>query len=151
MRLKIVRTSSENPDFRELVGLLDAELAIRDGADHSFFAQYNKLDTIRNVVVGFLGEKAVGCGAFKRFDYQTVEIKRMFVRFENRGKGVAAEILQELERWAVELKYNSAVLETGKNQPEAIRLYQKSFYEIIPNYGQYVGVELSVCMKKRLF
>lgn len=150
MMLKIIRTDSLNDDFRELVGLLDADLSVRDGADHFFYAQFNKIDLIKNVVVAYRYEKAVGCGAFKPFDDESVEIKRMFVRPENRGQGIAVEVLRELEDWAKELNYAFAVLETGKKQPEAIRLYQKSDYELIPNYGQYAGMENSVCMKKKI-
>lgn len=148
--LKIIKTNSENEDFRELVRLLDNELKIRDGEDHTFYAQFNKIDSLKNAVVVFQNEKAVGCGAFKKFDENSVEIKRMFVRQENRGEGLGAKILKELEIWAFETGYNFAVLETGKKQPEAIRLYEKSGYKLIPNYGQYAGVENSVCMKKSL-
>jgi putative acetyltransferase len=148
--LKIIRTDSENTDFQALVRLLDADLAIRDGDLHGYYAQFNKLDSIKNVVVAFENEAAVGCGAFKKFDDQSVEIKRMFVRPENRGRGIAVEILRELENWAKEMAFKLAVLETGKKQPEAVRLYRKSGYELTPNYGQYAGMENSVCMKKLL-
>ncbi|MEO6589269.1 MAG: GNAT family N-acetyltransferase, partial [Pyrinomonadaceae bacterium] len=60
------------------------------------------------------------------------------------------KILAELENWAKELNFSECILETGLKQPEAIRLYQKSGYETILNYGQYAGVENSVCMKKVL-
>jgi putative acetyltransferase len=150
MATKILRTDSDNADFRELVKLLDAELAVRDGAEHSFYAQYNKIDKIREVVVAFESEKAIGCGAFKEYEPHVAEIKRMYVRKENRSRGIAAEILAELENWAKELNFREAILETGLKQPEAIRLYKKSGYEIIPNYGQYAGVENSVCMRKVL-
>ncbi|MEZ5427957.1 MAG: GNAT family N-acetyltransferase [Pyrinomonadaceae bacterium] len=148
--LKIIRTNSENEDFRELVGLLDRDLSIRDGAEHAFYAQFNKIDMIAHAVVAYQAEEAVGCGAFKKYDDRTVEIKRMYVRPESRSAGIGAEILKELEKWAVEDGFSAAVLETGKKQPEAIRLYQKSDYSLIPNYGQYEGVENSVCMKKYL-
>lgn len=148
--LKLFRTNSENADFQALVRLLDEDLRIRDGAEHSFYAQFNRLDAIRHVVVAYENERAVGSGAFKHFDEETVEIKRMFVPPEMRGKGIAALVLQELEDWAREAGYRCAVLETGKKQPEAIRLYEKSGYRLIPNYGQYAGVENSVCMKKDL-
>lgn len=148
--LRLIRTNSEDKDFQELVRLLDEELRQRDGEENVFYAQFNKIDAIKNVVVAYENEKAVGCGAFKKFDAGSVEIKRMFVRPENRGKGVALEILSELENWAHELNFQFTVLETGKRQPEAIRLYQKSGYQLIPNYGQYEGVENSVCMKKAL-
>ncbi len=148
--LRIVRTDSEDTDFQELVRLLDQDLSIRDGAEHSFYAQFNKIDSINNVVVAYENQFAVGCGAFKKYDVEMVEIKRMFVRPESRGKGIAVEILKELEKWATELNFTSSILETGYKQPEAIRLYEKSQYVVIPNYGQYEGVENSVCMKKKL-
>ncbi len=148
--MEIVRTDSSSADFRELVLLLDQDLQIRDGAEHGFYATYNKIDSIAHVVVAYENGIAVGCGAIKKYSEQVVEIKRMFVRLECRGRGIAGEVLAELERWGVELGYAEAILETGKKQPEAIRLYQKSGYKLIPNFGQYVGVENSVCMKKVL-
>ena len=146
--LNLVRTNSDNSDFHELVALLDADLQIRDGAEHSFYAQFNKIDKIREVIVAYENEKAVGCGAFKEYSASAAEIKRMFVRPENRGRGVAGKILTELENWAKELNFSECVLETGIKQPEAIRLYQKSGYETITSYGQYLNVENSVCMRK---
>ena len=148
--INLIRTNSDNLDFRELVALLDADLAIRDGAEHSFYAQFNRVDAIRHVVVAFDSEKAVGCGAFKEYEAGAAEIKRMYVREDERGKGIAGKILAELENWAKESGFTECVLETGLKQPEAIALYRKSGYEIIPNYGQYAGVENSVCMKKTI-
>jgi GNAT superfamily N-acetyltransferase len=150
MEIKILRTDSGNADFRELVALLDEDLAIRDGAEHSFYAQFNKIDKIRETIVAYENERAVGCGAFKEYEPKTAEIKRMYVLPEMRGKGIAGKILSELETWAKELDFSECVLETGKKQPEAIRLYQKSGYEIIPNYGQYAEMENSVCMRKNI-
>ena len=144
----LLRTTSENPDFRDLVVLLDADLKIRDGDDHAFYNQFNKIDALRNAVVCYLDGRAVGCGAFRPFDAETVEIKRMFVHPDFRGRGIAGEILAELERWAAASGYTACVLETGKNQPEAIRLYQKSGYAGMPNYGPYAGIDNSVCMRK---
>ncbi len=146
--INLVRTNSDNSDFRELVILLDAELQIRDGDEHSFYAQFNKIDKIRHVVVAYEDGEAVGCGAIKEYAEGVTEIKRMFVRAERRGRGIAGKILAELERWAKELNFSECVLETGLKQPEAIALYQKSGYKTIPNYGQYAGVENSICMKK---
>jgi putative acetyltransferase len=147
---KLVRTDSDNADFRELVALLDADLAIRDGAEHSFYAQFNKVDAIRHVVVAYDGETAVGCGAFKVYEGETAEIKRMFVREDVRGRGIAGEILAELEAWAKEQEFAECILETGVKQPEAIRLYQKSGYEKMTSYGQYLNVANSVCMRKTI-
>ena len=147
---ELFRTDSDNNDFKALVKLLDADLAIRDGADHAFYAQYNHIDKIRNAVVAFIDNKAAACGAFKKFSDSTVEIKRMYVVENLRGKGIAQKVLAELEKWAGELNFSSCILETGKKQPEAIRLYQKAGYTIIKNYGQYEHVENSVCMEKKM-
>lgn len=148
--LSFIRINSSNKDFIHLVSLLDADLAIRDGADHAFYAQFNKIDLIQHVIVAYENEEAVGCGAFKKFDAVSVEIKRMYVLPAHRNKGIAAAVLQQLEQWAKEEGSVSTVLETGTKQPEAIRLYEKSGYERFPNYGQYAGVANSVCMKKQL-
>jgi GNAT superfamily N-acetyltransferase len=149
--LKLIRTDSSNIDFRNLVVLLDADLRIRDGDEHSFYAQYNSIDHIAHVIVAYENGQAVGCGAFKEFETGTVEIKRMFVKAEYRGNGIAHQVLNELEKWAAELNFTACILETGKKQPEAIRLYEKAGYAYIPNYGQYAGVQNSVCMKKEIF
>ena len=147
---ELFRTDSDNNDFKALVKLLDADLAIRDGADHAFYAQYNHIDKIKNAVVAFIDKKAVACGAFKKYSDSTVEIKRMYVVENLRGQGIAQKVLTELEKWARELNFSSCILETGKKQPEAIKLYQKAGYTTIKNYGQYENIENSICMKKKI-
>lgn len=148
--LILKRTDSNNPHFQILVRDLDLELKIRDGEDHAFYAQYNKTDSIKYVVLAYENSEAVGCGAIKEWDSETMEVKRMFVPLKNRGKGIASLVLTELEKWAFELGYKKCILETGEKQPEAIRLYTKNNYNLIPNYGQYAGVETSKCFEKYL-
>jgi len=118
----IQRTTSENKDFIELVRHLDKDLAIRDGDEHAFYNRFNKIDTIKHVIVAYRDERPVGCGAIKAYNETTMEVKRMFVFPELRGQGIATKILGELENWAIELGYESCVLKTGKKQPEAIHL-----------------------------
>ncbi|MGI4873702.1 MAG: GNAT family N-acetyltransferase [Janthinobacterium lividum] len=146
--IRLTRTTSEDAGFQTLVRLLDQDLAERDGADHGFYAQYNKIDLIRHAVVAYLHDEPAGCGAFKEYEPDAVEIKRMYVRPAHRQQGVAQAVLAELECWAAELGYTACVLETGKRQPEAIALYHRCGYLDTPNYGQYVGVENSICMQK---
>ena len=146
----ILRTHSDNPDFRGLVALLDQGLAVQNGEDHAFYAQFNKVDKIKHCVIAYLDSQAVGCGAIRAYDDARIEVKRMFVLPEFRGRGIAGKILSALEQWSAELGYPRCILETGKNLPEAIALYLKSGYQITPNYGQYEGVDNSVCMEKRL-
>ena len=144
------RTDSENPDFIELVRHLDADLAERDGQEHSFYAQFNKIARIKYVIVAYENGQPVSCGAIKEYESNIMEVKRMYTRPEWRGKGIASQVLIELEKWAAELSYKKCILETGKKQPEAIRLYEKNGYKLIPNYVQYAGVDNSVCFEKSI-
>jgi GNAT superfamily N-acetyltransferase len=148
--IKIIRTDSDNPDFIGLIKCLDADLAERDGNDHSFYAQFNKIDKIKHTIVAYEEGQPMGCGAIKEYSPNTMEVKRMYTSPDGRGKGIATKVLAELEIWAAELSYGRCILETGKRQPEAIGLYRKNGYKIIPNYGQYVEVENSVCFEKEL-
>jgi putative acetyltransferase len=145
-----IRTNSENKDFRSLVGELDQDLAIRDGTEHSFYDQFNKINNIRYAVVAYDNYRPVGCGAIKENSPDAMEVKRMYVLPERRGEGIASTVLGALEEWARDLKYRKCILETGKKQPEAIALYKKSGYLVIPNFGQYEHVENSICFEKIL-
>ncbi|MDP5081496.1 MAG: GNAT family N-acetyltransferase [Winogradskyella sp.] len=148
--IKLVRTSSENIDFIYLVKHLDAYLKITDGEEHEFYNQFNSISVIKHVVVAYLNEKPIGCGAIKELSKKNVELKRMFTSEEVRGKGIATQVLFELEQWAKSLNYESIVLETGIRQTEAVQFYKKNLYKIIPNYGQYIGVKNSLCFQKTI-
>ncbi len=148
--INIKRTDSDNPDFRYLISHLDADLEKRYGEQQAFFSQFNKLDKIKNVVIVYLDDTPVGCGALRAYNDTDIEVKRMFVANEHRRKGIATQTLNHLEAWAAELSFKNCILETGTNQPEAISLYLKCGYEITEAYGHYVGVENSICMKKRI-
>ena len=146
--LYLQRTDSNNQYFIDLVEELDTYLAIVDGEEHAFYDQYNSIDNLSYVVVAYLNNKAVGCGAIKTYDSNTMEVKRMFIKPEVRNKGIASLILLELEQWAIELGSTRCILETGNRQKDAIALYTKNGYYTITNYGQYIGVENSVCFEK---
>lgn len=147
--LKLVRTDSQNVDFANLIVKLDENLASRNGDMQEYFNQFNKVDAIKQVIVAYINGIAVGCGAIKPFDNESVEVKRMFVSDEYRGRRIAFKILSELENWAKELGYASAVLETSNVQTEAVALYSKT-YSVTENYGQYAGIQTSICFKKKL-
>ena len=144
------RTNSKNRDFINLVKLLDADLKIRDGVEHGFYDQFNKIEGLKNVVIAYKNNLPVGCGAFKIHNENFVEIKRMYVSVNGRRRVIGSKVLAELERWAKELNYKKCILETGKQQPEAIALYKKSNYSITTNFGLYKNIENSVCFQKFL-
>ncbi|HEX9827379.1 MAG TPA: GNAT family N-acetyltransferase [Flavobacteriaceae bacterium] len=144
------RTDSTNQDFIDLVNQLDSDLTIRDGDDHAFYHQFNSIGMIKYAIVAYQEHIPIGCGAIKAFDPITMEVKRMYVSPDYRGKGIAGKILIELEHWTKQLGCKRCILETGINQPEALALYHKSGFKRIPNYGQYVNVTSSFCFEKVL-
>lgn len=142
------KLSNTHEDFCALTHALDAELGVRYGKEQALYDQHNVIDPIETALVGYEDDLPVACGCFKKIDDKTVEIKRMFVSPTYRRRGFSSQILRALEAWAAELGFSEARLETGKGQPEAIALYTKMGYAVIPNYGPYVGMENSVCMSK---
>lgn len=150
MNIKITRTDSDNPGFRDLERMLNAEMYSRYGELQKWYDQFNIIESNKTVVVAFDGSVPAGCGCIRKFDAVSAEIKRMFVKPGHRGTGIAEKILLELETWATELGYSSTVLETALKQPEAIRFYTRMGYTRIENYGQYAGNQNSICMRKTL-
>lgn len=144
------RTDASDSAFQELVRLLDADLAVRDGDEHAFYHQFNGLEGLDRVVVLHGESGAMACGAMKEFDSESLEVKRMYTRPECRGRGMAGKVLRALETWAREDGFTRIVLETGKRQPEAIALYEKYGYRGTDNFGPYIGVDNSVCFEKMI-
>ena len=148
--ITIKRTEANDPDFPYLVSALNHELRERYGALQVVYDKYNEISNLDTVVIAYVNDIPSGCGCFKRIDKDTAEIKRMFVKASERKQGLASAILNELEIWAKEEGYSATILETADKQQEAIALYQKLGYDLIPNYGPYVGMETSVCFRKKL-
>lgn len=105
--------------------------------------------------VGYLDDGPVAMGGWRRHGVpagvdapSSVEIKRMFVVPEARGKGYARRILAHLETTAIAAGAGSIILETGLMQPEAIALYESSGYVPIPGFGYYAQAPLSRCFAK---
>jgi len=146
--IKLLRCNSNNKEFRDLVILLDKDLNSMYGILQAQYEKFNKIESIETVVVAYQDKIPIGCGCFKKFDTSSVEIKRMFVKKENRGKGIAKMILTELERWAKENGNITSFLETGIKQHKAISFYTNFGYKRIENFGQYFGNNNSICMSK---
>ncbi|VDG72630.1 acetyltransferase [Clostridium carnis] len=150
MNIKIIHTDSRNKDFIKLIKLLDDDLNGQYGELQKQYDKHNKVDYINDVVIIYDDEVPVACGGFKEHDSESVEMKRVFVKKENRRQGLSKKVINELEKLVQAKGYKYAVLETGKKQIESINLYKSSGYEMIENYGPYVGYENSICMKKDL-
>lgn len=148
--ITIKRTNASDKDFKHLLTFLDANLEENDGDEHWFFAQFNKIDQIKHVVMVYADKTPIGCGALKKYDDHRIEVKRVFVAPNHRNKGVASTLMQELESWAKSLGFKECILETGIKQVEAVSLYPKLGYQKIENYEPYIGVLQSVCFSKSL-
>lgn len=148
--MTLFRTTSENADFQLLVHQLDSFLTEINGADHAFYNQFNGIAALQHVVVAYVDNVPAGCGAFKPFDNERVEIKRMYVDPAQRGRGIGGHVLAKLEAWSHELGYRACVLETSIKLTAANHLYAKHGYESIPKYGQYIDMPDSVCFRKNL-
>ena len=147
---RTIRADSAHHDFRSLVRSLDEYLAEKDGDDHAFYDQYNQPHNIRHVIIAYQNEEPVACGAIRGISPGVTEVKRMYTKPAFRGRGYAAAVLGELEKWARELGFRKCVLETGLRQTEAVRFYGHNGYRRIPNYGPYAGVENSLCFEKEI-
>jgi putative acetyltransferase len=146
----IKRTTGNDPDFQLLIAHLDHELWNELKEDQATYDQYNKVPDIETALVLYINEIPAASGCFKPYNRKTVEIKRMFVEKEFRGRGLSTIILKELEEWAIQSGFQYAVLETSIHFRTSRNLYAGSGYEVIDNYDQYVGLAESVCMKKDL-
>jgi GNAT superfamily N-acetyltransferase len=147
----VSRTTPGHHHFKQLVADLDAELWLRYPAIQQNFAPYNKIDQSARVVIAYLDDQPVGCGCFRPMDDPgCIEMKRMYVMPAVRGRGIAKLILDELERWAIGEGFSNSKLETGFNQPEAVAVYRRCGYEVIPNYPPYTDMKESMCMAKIL-
>lgn len=148
--MKIVRTNGSDNDFSQLVAESDALYRNMFGSGMDFFEQFNKVETAKYAVVVYEDDMPIACGCFREFDDHTVEIKRMYVLPSRRNKGIAGVVLHELEAWAKEIGYSNSTLETSISLAAAIGLYKKNGYQQCDNWGQYIGIETSMCMRKNL-
>lgn len=147
--IELIRTDSQNLEFKKLVQLLNSELAKRDGETHPL-SQFNTITNLKHVVVAFKEGNAIGCGAILRYDIEAMEIKRMFVSSEVRGQRIGEKILSGLENWARELGTTKCILFTGSKQPEANKLYQRNGHSQIQKYGKLKDISDSLCFAKDL-
>ena len=147
--IKIVRTNSKNLEFRKLVQLLNSDLAKRDGKTHPL-SQFNNISNLKFVVLVLKKDKAIACGAISKYNFNSMEIKRMYVSPEARGQKIGEMILFELENWSRELGSTKCILFMGSKQPEASKLYQRNNYNLIEKYGSLKDIPDSICLAKDL-
>ena len=152
--IEIRREPLDAPVSLALIGQLNAELSAtypEDGANH-FQLDLDEVTPGRGAfVVLYRDEQPAGCGAVRRLDAGTAELKRMFVDAAQRGRGLGRALLETLEAEARALGVSRLVLETGTRQLQAVALYEAAGFQAIPLYGEYVtSPETSLCLGKEL-
>lgn len=152
MDMDYVRTDGKNEDFIENCRLLDMDLDRRVGKQikREKYAKFNQLDEIREAIVVYDDGKPVGGGAIRRYDDETVELKRVFVHNEYQGQGIGSRLVSLLIEWAAQLGYRRMILETGELLAESCAVYRKLGFAVIPNYGPYADMPESLCMAKEI-
>ena len=148
--IKITRTDTLNPKIKELIKALDNELRDLYGDSQDNYTTHNDLSKGFPAILIEQNETPIGCGAFKQYDETSGELKRIFLKPEMRGQGISKLIVKALEDWMIEENLPVSRLETGPKQIAALALYKKLGYKVIPNYGVYVDMPNSICMRKGL-
>lgn len=148
--LLVEETAFDHPDAVALRAAQRAELDARYGGDAEPGSKPTAADVSHFVLARTPDGAAVGCGGLRRLAEDHAEVKRMYVVPAVRGTGVATVVLRALEDAACSLGLTHLVLETGTEQPEAIRFYEREGYARIPNFGPYAGSDVSVCYRREL-
>ncbi len=143
-------TDGRNEDFAILSEELEREFYTLYGGEQKKNAVSNSLSDITDVILLYDGNNPFACAGFKKYNGNTAELKRVYVNKEYRGNGYSTYIIKQLLDRAKEKGYKSMILETGKKQPAAISLYKKLGFQIMENYGRYVGDDNSICMNIHL-
>lgn len=147
-RMILKQVKYENPDFLSLCHELDLFLnqAIGGEDKREKYKKFNQPDTLDYVVVAYVDDKPVGCGALRRYSEDEIEVKRLFVQEAFRGSHIGALVLEDLIGRAEQMAYKRMILETGVFLSLSVRLYERYGFERIENYGAYKDMPESLCM-----
>ncbi|MDF2888513.1 MAG: family N-acetyltransferase [Lacrimispora sp.] len=147
--IQVMEAAIDSDESLSLLSELSACLNhITGNSGESSFSVNDMEDKKSTFVIARNGSKPVGCGAIRRIDNTTAEIKRMYAK--EQGQGVGSSILDFLENKAIEFRYGRLICETRKINSGACNFYIRNGFKIIPNYGKYQGREEAVCFEKRI-
>ena len=146
--MDIVFSDEKDERFLKLVDELDAGYYERIGDELSKYDSYNEFKNPHVVILALDNDTAVACASYRVFDNDSVEFKRVFVKKEYRKRGIAYNLIVQLEKSVIERNFRYSYIVTGKNNHAAIGLYKKLNYELIDNFGQFGDDDRVVCMRK---
>lgn len=148
IKMDTLLTDEKDERFLELVRELDRGYYERIGDELSKYDSYNEFKEPHIVILAFDDDTAVACASYREFDDDSVEFKRVFVKKEYRKRGIAHDIITDLEKLVIENSFRYSYIVTGKNNKASIKLYEKLNYELIDNFGQFKDDDTVICMKK---
>jgi len=149
--INITPERPDAPDARALIEELDAVLEplYPSESRHGFSVEKLIADEVEFFVARYDGV-AASCGGIKFFGDEYGEVKRMYVRPQFRGLGLAKALLEHLEHVARERGITLLRLETGIHQHAAIALYEQMGFRQIAPFGEYTDDPVSRCYEKRI-
>ncbi len=140
-----------HPHLLSLAEQLDAFFYARYGEATLKYSWYHDMSKLACAAVAYLEDKPIGCCCWKPMDAATAEIKRMFVQPECRRRGVAMQLIAQIEAHAAASGCHRAVLETGADMDGAIAAYERMGYQRCTGFGDFVNDTGVVCMEKEIF
>ncbi|WP_158588715.1 MULTISPECIES: GNAT family N-acetyltransferase [unclassified Butyrivibrio] len=145
-------TDGSNKDFGEFYKKTEEYYSKMVGGieNRRAFVPYNNSDAIPDVLIAYSDDSAVACAGLKRYSDSDVEIKRVWVEPEYRGRHIAQDIMKYIEDKARELGYKRTILQTREIMEDAVGLYTKLGYSKIEKYPPYDNLSGAVCMAKEL-
>lgn len=143
-----VFTDEKDKRFLELVDELDRGYYELIGDELSKYDSYNEFKDPHVVILALDKDIAVACASFRRFDDDSVEFKRVYVKKEYRKRGIAYDIITQLEKRVIKNNFRYSYIVTGKNNIAAIKLYEKLDYQKTDKFGQFKNDDTVICMKK---
>ncbi len=147
--MNVTFETPDQPDVQALIGELDTYLYSLYPADNVYALDLSSLlhPSVLFAVARDGAGAPVGCGAIV-LKPEYGEVKRMYVRPQARGQGIARRLIETLEAKAVERGCHTFMLETGPTMPEALILYERLGYQRCGAFGDYPEHPLSVFMQK---
>ncbi len=146
--MKMIAADEKDERFLNLVEELDLGYYRRIGDELEKYKQYNEFKDPHFVLLMEDGDEAIACASYRKFDDESVEFKRVYVKREYRKRGIAYRLIRELEKDVTERGFKYSYIVTGKNNHAAIGLYEKLGYFKIDKFGQFKDDETVICMKK---
>ena len=150
-RMEIRVVAYDHPDASMLIAEVQAEYVIRYGGHDGTRVRPDEFAPPHGLfLVGYLGDVPVASGGWRAQRDGAAELKRMYVVPSARGRGLARQMLAELELTAKRAGHHRIILETGSKQPEAAALYRSSGYTDVPAFGYYAEHASSIHLGKSL-